>query len=154
VDSLGLKPGDCYRTADIAAANAIAEINPTSINQDREYGGWIYRMPNGFYSYTAPLRGGQHSVYPGERVSDALGIYHTHGSDNDPAYDGERFSHADMDIPYGDSAWVGTPSGRILRFATSGTPFKELPKPAKNNQDACNCSDSNTAWDRFIDWIF
>lgn len=91
VDPLGLAAGDCYATADLAAANAIGDINGTSIRGDREYGGWLYRTPNGWYSYTAPIMGSQHSVNVGPPIAGAIGNYHTHGAEN-PGYNGEVFS--------------------------------------------------------------
>ena len=44
VDPLGLAPGDRCATADLAAANAIADINPRSIREDLEYGGWLVKL--------------------------------------------------------------------------------------------------------------
>lgn len=48
---------DCYATADIAGINALQDINGTSIKENREYAGWVYRTSAGWYSYTAPRPG-------------------------------------------------------------------------------------------------
>lgn len=152
IDPSGLKPGDCYRTADIAAANAVSDIIGTSVAEDLEYAGWIYKKSNGFYSYTAPRRGLQHSSNPGARASGSLGVYHTHGAENSPNYNGEMFSKQDMNIPYGEIAWLGTPSGNVLRWSGSG-PVK-LPRASPNNQDACGCSGSNSRLNRIIESLF
>nr|WP_082647949.1 RHS repeat-associated core domain-containing protein [Lysobacter antibioticus] len=42
-DFFGLAPGDCYKTMDLAAANAVADINPLSIKEGLEYTGWVYK---------------------------------------------------------------------------------------------------------------
>ena len=165
LDIFGLKPGDCYRSADIAAANAIADINPTSIREDKEYAGWIYRTENGWYSYTAPNQGIYDESSPGARPLTAIGDYHTHGAWKRGYYnartgeDGnENFSRgpgADLDIPTGDTAYLGTPHGRLLKYfnSTSGANRIRAIKPASaNNQDACACSGKNDydSWGQII----
>jgi RHS repeat-associated protein len=58
IDPLGLNPGDPYSTRDAAANDALNDAyNATMSNPDTEYGGNIYQMPNGKYSYT-PLQSG------------------------------------------------------------------------------------------------
>ncbi|MCM5627534.1 RHS repeat-associated core domain-containing protein, partial [Xanthomonas hortorum] len=44
-DKFGLLPGDCYRTENLAAAQALKDILPASIREDLEYGGWVYQKP-------------------------------------------------------------------------------------------------------------
>ena len=142
-DPWGLKAGDCYKSADIAAANAIADINPTSIKTDREFAGQIYKTPNGFYSYTPARRGQAHSSSPGPSVPGRVGAYHTHGAES-AGYDDEHFSDTDIiGVPYGQSEYLGTPSGQVLKFSTSGIPFRTIDAASPNNQDSCGCSGSN-----------
>lgn len=171
-DALGLKPGDCYRSPQAAAANAIADINAISIAENREYAGWVYMMKNGWYYYTAPLPGSASSSSPGKRPAGAIGIYHTHGA-WDPAFvssngvDGnEVFSRppygVDLAIPIGDWAFLGTPRGRLWQYRNNGrNSVPESMKPASpNNADACDCKKRNNyddisqVWWRFLtgDW--
>ncbi|HCH0556510.1 TPA: DUF4329 domain-containing protein [Pseudomonas aeruginosa] len=149
-DPLGLKAGDCYPSSNVAAANAIGEINGTSIREDREYSGWIYKMPNGFYSYTKPLAGSAHHSSPGTRVAGAKGRYHTHGAESGPDYDDESFSKADMDIPYGDSEWLGTPSGRIYKYSSVDASVSRLSAPSSANKDSCGCGGTNSWFNELI----
>ncbi len=142
-DLFGLKPGDCYPTADIAAANAVMEINPKSIEMDLEFYGWVYKTPNGRYSYTAPIKSGQHGghIQQDLRPKTALGLYHTHGAESGPEWRDEELGGADIRDIYPDYAWLATPSNRILKHSSMGTKYSptELPKPSPNNQDACSC---------------
>ncbi|ATS39377.1 DUF4329 domain-containing protein [Xanthomonas citri pv. phaseoli var. fuscans] len=150
-DKLGLLPGDCYRTENLAAAQALKDILPASIKEDLEYGGWVYQKPNGYYSYTAPRRGTTSSVNPGPRPDGATGAYHTHG-DVTPGYVGEAFSKADTRIPYGDAAYLGTPSGKLLRFSTSGSPYSELPGAIPSY--GCGCDGNNNKLLEFLSNAF
>lgn len=68
---------------------------------DREYGGWVYRRPDGTFSYTSPLRGNQHNVNSlGEATpphTTRVGSYHCHGDfsgndDEEYSYDDKRTS--------------------------------------------------------------
>jgi len=53
-DQFGLRPGDKYPTVKCAGWHAITDYNPTSIAQNKEYGGFIYENPDGTFSYTNP----------------------------------------------------------------------------------------------------
>ncbi len=150
-DKFGLLPGDCYRTENLAAAQALKDILPASIREDLEYGGWVYQKPNGYYSYTAPQRGLTSSVNPGPRPDGATGAYHTHG-DVTPGYLGEAFSKADTRIPYGDAAYLGTPSGKLLRFSTSGSPYSDLPDAISSS--GCGCDGNNNKLLEFLSNAF
>ncbi|MCC8518046.1 DUF4329 domain-containing protein, partial [Xanthomonas euvesicatoria] len=150
-DKLGLLPGDCYRTENLAAAQALKDILPTSIKEDLEYGGWVYQKSNGYYSYTAPRRGLTSSVNPGPRPDGATGAYHTHG-DVTPGYVGEAFSKADTRVPYGDAAYLGTPSGKLLRFSTSGSPYSDLPDAISSS--GCGCDGNNNKLLEFLSNAF
>lgn len=147
-DSFGLKPGDCYATANIAAANAIADINPTSIKESLEYAGWIYQTSNGWYSYTAPKPGERHHSSPGDRVAGAIGDYHTHGS-YDPYYLGEVFSDTDLNTrEAGDKNYLGTPSNKV--YLDTGFGLQKEIKPAGAHDAVACCPDSNSWINEFI----
>ncbi len=131
-DLYGLDPGDDFPTADAAAADAIRYINPTSIRQDREYAGRIYKKWFGFgaYSYTAPNRGTKDRSNPGSCpiLGHNEGAYHTHGG-NDPAYDNENFSPADKDFSDSENLplYLGTPMGDIKKYVpVPGNPLKGI----------------------------
>ncbi|MHB1056510.1 MAG: DUF4329 domain-containing protein [Rhodanobacter sp.] len=118
-DSLGLKPGDFYPTISAAAIEAIQEINPASIHENREYAGVIYSLWGGGYSYTSPNPGTPSASSPGYAplLHFSVADYHTHaGCDND--YDNENFSPADK-ASSGESrlpSYLGTPSGSIKMY--------------------------------------
>ncbi|MCM5576674.1 DUF4329 domain-containing protein, partial [Xanthomonas hortorum] len=108
-------------------------------------------FPNGYYSYTTPRRGLTSSVNPGPRPDGATGAYHTHG-DVTPGYVGEAFSKADTRIPYGDAAYLGTPSGKLLRFSTSGSPYSDLPGAIQSS--GCGCDGNNNRLLEFLNNAF
>jgi RHS repeat-associated protein len=98
-DPTGLRPGDRYHDIRCAGWNAIRDINMTSRHTSpawphgREYGGWIYRNPDGTYSYTAPAAGGAAGIQinqftPIPAGATVAGDYHTHGA-YDPAFNGQ-----------------------------------------------------------------
>jgi hypothetical protein len=101
-----------------AAFDVLNRINPTSVAQNLEYGGYVYRNPDGSYSSTQPVRGTPSSVLippisqivPGSSVARAA--YHTHAGP-DPRFDNENFSPADIsvDIAFGLDGYLGTPAG-------------------------------------------
>lgn len=116
IDPSGLRPGDQFPTVGEASGDALNYINPVSIRQNTEYGGYITRNPNGTYSATNPLRGGPADVNIGPVPPGAAGNYHTHGA-YDPRYDNERFSPADIigDVLSGLPGYLGTPGGSFQR---------------------------------------
>ncbi len=105
-----------------AARIVLNRINPTSVRQNREHGGWIYRNRDGTYGSTAPVAGQVASVdigIPSEEVpggTRATASYHTHGGP-DPRYDNENFSPADIlsDNLQRVDGYLGTPAG-LLKF--------------------------------------
>ncbi len=106
-----------YSSANQAGTVAVAAIDPGSIATNTEFGGNIYRLPNGNYSFTLPIPGGPDSVdippnIPGSTV--AAGDYHTHGA-YDPNYYNEIFSSADISGNNGSQlpGYLGTPAGRV-----------------------------------------
>lgn len=128
VDLLGLAPGDPYKSMDAAGKQAVRDINPTSIAEDREYIGCIYCNPNGTYSYTAPKPGTDRSAPPeyGMCPTDKkqVGWYHTHGAFR-LNMKNNVFSGADQwwsDHVYG-TGYLGTTDKKILKYTPNGTPY-------------------------------
>jgi hypothetical protein len=87
---------------------------------------------SGTYSYTKPRRGGIASSFPGEIPfgMEPAGFVHTHGG-NDPLYDNEHFSPADIDIVnegiYGIPGYLGTPSGSVQMLYPGGNTIILIP---------------------------
>ena len=102
-----------------AARNVLNQINPRSVRENREYGGYIYQTPDGRYVATTPIRGEEASIELPFSLVPAGGStrasYHTHGG-NDPRYDNENFSFADItsDQRFGVDGYLGTPLGSLL----------------------------------------
>ena len=124
-----------------AARAALNQANPVSIRENTEYGGLIYRNPDGTYGHTAPSKGtgtgfnpSAVSIPPGTTL---VGDYHTHGDystadasgnpvrTSDPArddYNSDGFSAADLRGIGNDGrgnpdyrGYLGTPSGTFLQ---------------------------------------
>jgi hypothetical protein len=137
-DYLGLRGySHMYASADNAAIAVLSEINPTSIAEDREYGGKICQREGSDledYFYTIPARGeATHLPTMASGLcplrSRVVGDYHTHGAYR-PKFDNENFSDRKGDRPndkggnedgwppfYGKNiGYLGTPSGRIKRY--------------------------------------
>jgi len=136
IDPFGLKPGDKYKDLNSAASDAIGDINPRSIAEDTEYGGWIYRNPDGSYSYTEPVPGSPDGLsmppLPPGKKREECSSYHTHGA-YDPKYDysrknrnwpdaNEDFSPTDTyyDAKAGTPGFLGTPKGKKKRYDPPG----------------------------------
>jgi hypothetical protein len=132
-DPSGLAPGDPYPSQPAAARQAISDVIEKSITQNREYGGMVYRMPNGSYSYTNPQIGNDRSVNPGGPEACPVGTYpsasyHTHGA-YDPAFDDENFSISDKIYArkHGIDGYLGTPSSALKHYNQSSGVVTELP---------------------------
>ena len=101
-----------------AARNVLNAVNPASVRQNREYGGWIYRSPDGSFAATTPVRGELASVNIGNprtavpASTVATASYHTHGGP-DPRFDNEHFSPQDItvDTALNVDGYLGTPAG-------------------------------------------
>ncbi|MFT7532747.1 MAG: hypothetical protein ACI9FD_003780, partial [Gammaproteobacteria bacterium] len=89
---------DSQNSAGLATLN---KINPLSVRQNREHGGWIYQVGNGSFGSTNPIAGSVASVAIGApetsvpRGTRATASYHTHGGP-DPRFDNENFSPSDI----------------------------------------------------------
>lgn len=116
IDRDALRPGESYPTANDAATQALDDVNEQSINQCREYGGWVYRLPNGTWTYGKATKGSQHRTTLPLRPRGGS-PYHTHGC-CEPDYNNEEFSGTDKDVSdrFGVPGFLGTPSGSMKRY--------------------------------------
>jgi len=115
------------RSQNEAAFVVLNDINPTSVAQNREFGGWVFVNPDGSFSSTAPVRGEAASVTlpnpalvipGGSRITAS---YHTHGA-FDPRFDNENFSQTDLNADRANmiDGYLATPGGqfKLHIFAT------------------------------------
>jgi hypothetical protein len=101
-----------------AAFTVLNRINPISVRQNLEHGGWIYRNADNTFGYTDPVTGTISSVNIGSPVTTvpagtaASASYHTHGGP-DPRFDNEHFSPQDIlsDRLSQTDGYLGTPAG-------------------------------------------
>jgi len=103
-----------------AARAVLNNINPVSVRQNVEFGGYIFQAADGSYASTAPIRGEvasvtlplpQFAIPSGTR---ARASYHTHAGP-DPRFDNENFSPTDLasDVEFNLDGYLGTPAGRF-----------------------------------------
>ena len=109
------------------------DIVDRSIAENREYGGLVYRNPDGTYSYTEPKRGaridetGQQFVkIPDDlapKGSKPVGDYHTHGSNSDQtdtSFDCVLCNFSQQDMRGRDIkerlGYLGTPYGEVKKY--------------------------------------
>jgi len=101
-----------------AAFDELNMINPVSVRENREHGGWVYRNKDNTYGSTTPVAGTVASVFlpsPSSVLpsgSQLTASYHTHGGP-DPRYDNENFSPTDIssDVRLNIGGYLGTPGG-------------------------------------------
>ncbi len=101
-----------------AASSVLNRINPVSVRQNIEHGGWIHRNADNTFGHTEPVAGIVNSVNIGNPSTSvpagttASASYHTHGGP-DPRYDNENFSPQDLlsDRLAGVDGYLGTPAG-------------------------------------------
>jgi len=111
-------PATAQSAAEVAAAQAIlAQLQGRSFAENREYCGYIGRMPDGSYQATDVTRGRVHSCL--SRGSEARFVqitasFHTHGGFDRNA-DSEVPSVNDVmgDMSEGVNGYVATPGGRL-----------------------------------------
>jgi RHS repeat-associated protein len=119
-----------FPTTDAAGIQAEQRYNPTSITKNIEYAGWIEKNGNGTYSIdSAKTLGLDWGSDPGPRPVNAAGEYHTHAG---PSEGAEKFSEGKgQDLDFGRKEgvpmYLGTPSGRILKFDPAANRKSVLP---------------------------
>ncbi|MFJ8516595.1 DUF4329 domain-containing protein [Lysinibacillus xylanilyticus] len=108
-------------------------INPRSMKQNTEYGGFVYQK-DGLYYSTKPKKGTKASFRPStalNRVPEGatiVGGYHTHGAEMF-GYDNNKFSPADIDfhnsatqqINRDFTSYLGTPSEGFKKYKDGKT---------------------------------
>ena len=106
-----------YASQHVAARQVLNGINPKSVAENREYGGWVYRNADATFSATEPKQGTVDAVNIGSpnsvpRGTVATASYHSHAA-YDPRYDSEHFSPTDiaMDVAWGVDGYLATPVG-------------------------------------------
>ena len=105
-----------------AARMRFNQINPVSVRENREYGGFVYQAADGSFATTEPIRGEVASItLPAPRFAVPVGTfarasYHTHGG-FDPRFDSENFSSNDLeaDRQFNIDGYLATPRG-IFRY--------------------------------------
>ena len=109
-----------FESQQMAARQVLNEVNPISIAQNREWGGYVYRNADGSYSSTNAIRGNATSLLlpapdsaaPSGAMTTAS--YHTHAA-FDPRYDNENFSPQDIlsDELFDIDGYLATPRGQF-----------------------------------------
>ena len=109
-----------YTVQNDAAWTVLNGTNPTSVRENIEYGGWVYRNSDATYSATAPVKGRVDGVNIGTPDSVPAGTlatssYHTHGA-YDPRFVSETFSPMDLiqDNLWKVDGYLATPSGKFM----------------------------------------
>ncbi len=118
------------------ARQVLNGINPTSVAQNREFGGYVYRNADGSFSATQPIPGEAASVSLPPPASAApqgavtTASYHTHAA-FDPRFDNENFSPQDIisDILFRIDGYLGTPAGQFKFFDLSSRQITTLGGP-------------------------
>jgi hypothetical protein len=107
-----------FRNKQDAAFDVLNRINPISVDENREYGGWVYQTIDGGFGSSEPIVGTQSSVeLPNPRQANPTGsvlaaTYHTHGAFH-RRFDNENFSPQDIesDNILGIDGYLATPAG-------------------------------------------
>jgi hypothetical protein len=123
-----------FKTQHDAAIYAL-RINSTSISENREHAGLIYRNSDGSYLFTGLTAGNKKSVdprnAPAPNGANVTAYYHTHGA-YDPGYDNEYFSNINGqgDIPFAKDqkmdGYLATPMGKIKYYDYANDVIKVL----------------------------
>ncbi|WP_424944081.1 DUF4329 domain-containing protein [Aliiroseovarius crassostreae] len=98
-----------------------AQLQPISIQKNREYCGYIGRDADGNLAFTKAKRGRKGTCAPNDpdELAVVTASYHTHGAYS-PNYVNELPSAEDMegDEAEGIDGWVATPGGRLWYIDT------------------------------------
>ena len=113
-----------------AARKVLNQINPRSVRENREFGGLIFRNPDGSFSNTNPIRGDESSLLIPLTVPEgtqATAFYHTHAA-FDPRFDNENFSPTDINSANrtGLDSYLGTPAGAFKFYDLSSRQISTL----------------------------
>ena len=101
-----------------AAFDVLNRVNPLSVAENREYGGFVVINPDGSYSPTDTVTGDATSVsIPFSLVpagSTATASVHTHAA-FDPRFDNENFSNTDLESDRNSmlDGYLATPGGQF-----------------------------------------
>ena len=102
--------------------SVFADLNPTSIEQNVEFCGYIGFTADGELAYSQPTRGDEGSCLSDDPTNLELitASYHTHGGFS-PDYSSELPSGTDMEgnEDEGIDGWVATPGGRLWYIDTT-----------------------------------
>ena len=121
-DPDGLTPEQRFKTVNDAAMDAINYVRTTKQPQFVEWGGWIYKVANGCFTYDEPTKGTPGGVtLPRPVPSGVSGQYHTHPirdifNDNDESFSDRDIQLAKLYSP----GFLGTPRGKMKRVNKSG----------------------------------
>jgi len=101
-----------------AAFDVLNRVNPLSVQQNVEYGGWVVLNRDGSYSPTETVTGDNSSVtIPGSLIPSGTrptATVHTHAA-FDPRYDNENFSETDLEGDRSNNldGYLATPGGQF-----------------------------------------
>ena len=109
-----------------AAHIRLNSVNPVSIAENREYGGYIYQNQDGSFSSTEAVVGEENSItLPNPRTVTPVGTkstasYHTHSA-GQPGHNEEYFSESDLhaDRVQNLDGYLGTPKGAFMYHEVS-----------------------------------
>ena len=103
------------------AKQVLNDLQPTSITQQREFCGYIYRDTNGALRTTAPQAGSVDACDYGFAPKTTVASFHTHGN-HDNAYDSEipSIDDAQASVDTGIGDYLATPGGRLWWIGADG----------------------------------
>ena len=135
-DPSGLKPGDPFDSSEAAADDALNFINPTSITENREYGGNIQRR-EGVYYASEPKPGSGDRVPISVPKGNGVGDYHTHGDYSKKGPKGEPIRTTKDKDEFDSDNFSGPDksNSRIVRDKVDSGPYKSyLGTPSGKNK--------------------
>ena len=118
------RSGQPFRTDDAAAESALAEISQTSVEQNIEYAGNIYRRSDGRFSFSPAVPGSNidsdPSASPVPAGAKIVGTYHSHAGGFAPT--DELFSPTDqLKATMGRKvSYLMTPLGNQYKYVPEG----------------------------------
>jgi hypothetical protein len=131
---------ESHASADEAARAILNRMNPLSIQENREYGGYVYRRHDGRYGVTTPIAGDfGYTPFPDPAAvlperGTLVATWHTHGA----AVEGivsEFFSSQDMRLNqhHGVDGYLATPSGRFKMYHHASGRVQQIGRVATNH---------------------